>query len=316
VVGEDRGFGNRARLRAPESEADATMGHEDANTIVQEAHRRRRLRGAVTLVLPTAAALGAGAAIAVGAIPGGGGTITGCYLTNNVNAPSLRLGQLRVVDPSLSPTLPGGGPNPAAVCLSDESAISWSQSGPQGPAGATGGQGPAGAPGADGTAALLPAVQFGFDNGAGNMFLKLDGVQGETKHDTHSGYIEISSFSFGAGNRSTGAAGGAGAGKTSFSSFTITKPVDKTSPLLQAGDLAGAHYKEADVFFARKAGRGQQDYLELKIDDVLISSYKLGGASGDSGRPVETIVLDGSKGEATFLSGNSKANVFLKLEGA
>jgi type VI secretion system secreted protein Hcp len=165
---------------------------------------------------------------------------------------------------------------------------------------------------------LLPAVQFGFDNSAGTMFLKLDGVQGESSDHKHKGDIEISSFSFGAGSFGAGGTqahgGGGGAGKTSFSSFTITKQVDKTSPQLQLSDLSGKHYKEADVFFARKAGKGQQDYLEIKLDEVRVSSYQVSGNGGGS-VPTEKIVLDGIKGEATFISGNTKSNILLKLQG-
>jgi type VI secretion system secreted protein Hcp len=295
------------------------VSQDEANQIARATQRMRRSRGALKLALPTAAALGAGAAIAVGAIPGSDGTITGCYLTNTAKAPGLRDGQLRIIDLSLPSQLPTGGPNPAGACLSDESPISWSQSGPSGPQGATGaagGQGTPGAPGSpgvNGQQQLVPAVQFGFDNSAGTMFLKLDGVQGESSDSKHKGDIEISSFSFGAGNVQAHGSGG-GAGKTSFSSFTITKHVDKTSPQLQLSALSGKHYKEADVFFARKAGKGQQDYLKIKLDDVLISSYQTGGHAGGA-IPTETIALDGIKGEATFISGNKRSNVLLKLQG-
>jgi len=299
-----------------------------------------RARRALKLALPTAAVLGAGAAIAVAAIPGSDGTITGCYATptgtnpnsglaNNatVNSVAEPPGALRVIDPSLPHTLktPAGGPipNPAAVCEEEEKQITWNQSGPTGPqgtvgtpglpgtpgpTGAGGSQGPAGTPGAQ---ELLPAVQFGFDNSAGNMFLKLDGVQGESTDSKHRGDFEISSFSFGADNGGAQAhGGGGGAGKVSFSSFTITKPLDKFSPLLQKAALGGQHYKEADIFFARKAGGTQQDYLEIKLTDVLISSYQTGG-SGGGGIQTDKIVLDGIKGEATFISGNKLFNVKL-----
>ncbi len=301
-----------ARSR-PSSAGWQQMSQQEANQIAQETQRKRRFGGALKFALPTAAALGAGAAIAVGAIPGSDGTITGCYLTNTANAPGLRDGQLRIIDPSLPAKLPSGGPNPTGACLSDESTISWSQAGPagpQGPAGVNGGQGAAGPPG---QGMLVPAVQFGFDNSAGKMFLKLDGVSGESSDSKHKGDIEISSFSFGAGRTQAHGSGG-GAGKTSFSSFTITKHFDKSSALLQKATLGGQHFKEADVFFARKAGKGQQDYLEIKLTDVLVSSYQTGGQGGGS-IPIETIALDGIKGEATFISGNKKSNVLLKLQG-
>jgi type VI secretion system secreted protein Hcp len=310
------------------------MSQQEANQIAQETQRMLRSRRVLKLALPTAAALGAGAAIAVAAIPGSDGTITGCYanptgtnpnsgLANNatVNTVVEPPGSLRVIDPSLPHTLkaPSGAPipNAAAVCEEEEKQITWNQSGPQGPAGVNGGQGAAGgqgvpgAPGAHGE--LVPAVQFGFDNSAGKMFLKLDGVKGESTDSKHKGDIEISSFSFGAGNGGAQAhGGGGGAGKVSFSSFTITKHLDKSSPLLQKAVIGGQHYKEADVFFARKAGKGQQDYLKIKLTDVLVSSYQTGGHGGSL--PTETIALDGIKGEATFINGHKLSNIALKLQ--
>ena len=291
------------------------MSQDEANQIVREAQRKRRLSGALKLALPTAAALGAGAAIAVAAIPGAGGTITGCYLTSTANAPTLRIGQLRVIDPSMSATLPGGGPNPAAVCLSDESMISWSQSGPTGPQGSAGATGPQGLPGANGQQVLLPAVQFGFDNSAGPMFLKIDGVPGGLNGGTYKGDIEISSFSFGAGSTlgGTGASSGGGAGKTSFSSFTITKPLDKSSAALELGALSGKDFKEADVYFAHKDAKGQQEFLKIQLQDVVISSYK---TNAGGGTPSETLGLEAVKAEATFINGNSQSHILLKTLGA
>jgi type VI secretion system secreted protein Hcp len=290
------------------------MSQHEANEIARETQRMWRSRRALRFALPTAAALGAGAAIAVAAIPGSDGVITGCYAGPNGASPgdiSEPPGALRVIDPSLPN--PAGAPNVPGACQPGETQITWNQSGPQGPQGTIGAPGAPGVPGAQGAPGeLLPAVQFGFDNSAGKMFLKLDGVKGESQDHKHRGDIEISSFSFGAGNGGAQAhGGGGGAGKVSFSSFTITKHVDKSSALLQKAVVGGQHYKEMDVFFARKAGGTQQDYLEIKLQDVLISSYQAGGSGG--GGATEKLVLDGIKGEATFINGHKLSNVALKL---
>src|SRR5882757_4275104 len=86
------------------------VSREDANAIVVAAQRMRRSRHAVKIALPTAAALGAGAAIAVGAIPSSDGTIQACYagpsgmyVGDAFEAP----GALRVIDPDLA-GLPAG----------------------------------------------------------------------------------------------------------------------------------------------------------------------------------------------------------------
>jgi type VI secretion system secreted protein Hcp len=281
------------------------MSREEANRIARAVERARRTRRAgLKVALPTAAALGAGAAIAIGSIPGGDGTITGCYVTNTDIFPggAVHYGQLRVIDTSQPATLPSGGPNDAGSCLTGEATITWNQRGPQGPQGPPGAQGSAGAAGAPGTS-LVGQTSFGF-GGGGRTFLKLDGVKGESTDKAHKGEIDISSFSIGAGGGQHASGGGGGAGKVTFSSFTITKRIDKASPLLFKAAATGQHYKEAVVSFARKAGGKQTDYLEYKMSQVLISSIQDG--SSQSHVPTEQISFNFAKIEEVFLGSNGK----------
>jgi type VI secretion system secreted protein Hcp len=282
------------------------MSQEEANRLVRAAERLRRSRHlGLKLGLPTAAAFGAGAALAVGAIPGTDGTITGCYITNPDGA---RYGELRVIDPSQPATLPGaGGPNERAVCLGDERTITWNQRGPQGPPGPQGAQGPPGSAGANGAqgangAPLIGQTTFGF-SGGGKTFLKLDGIKGESLDKTHKDEIEIDSFSFSASSSGSGGGSGAATGKT-ISSFTITKKLDKASPALFQAAADGKHIKLADVTFERKAGRGQQEFLVIKLEDVLISSVQQGSGGGGA---KEQVTFAFHKATETFLGANHKA---------
>src|SRR4051794_38298651 len=101
---------------------------------VVEGHRSK-MRRIAKIALPTTAALGAGAAFAVAAIPTPDGTINGCYDTST-GARGLP-GVLRLVD----------SPND---CQEGEKPISWNQKGAPGPQGAQGSQGPAGSNGING----------------------------------------------------------------------------------------------------------------------------------------------------------------------
>jgi type VI secretion system secreted protein Hcp len=277
------------------------MSREEANRIVRAVERARRSRrAALKVAVPTAAALGAGAAIAIGSIPSGDGTITGCYLKTVTNVDIQRYGQLRVIDPSQPATLPGGGPNPQGACLSDEATISWNERGPQGPQGV---QGPIGLQGPAGRD-LVGQTSFGF-GGGGSTFLKLDGVKGEVTDKVHKEDIAISSFSIGATNAAShSSGGGGGAGKVSFSSFTITKRIDKSSPLLFRAAATGQHYKEAVVLFAKVKRGKATDYLEYKMTNVLISSFQDGSSA--SGKPSEQISFNFAKIEEVFLGSNGK----------
>ena len=94
---------------------------------------RRRLRKSLRIVLPTIAALGAGRAVAIGAVVGSDGTINVCVVTSFTNENELPVGALRVLDPAVS-----GDEN----CVSGEEPISWNQHGPPGQTGSTGQTGP------------------------------------------------------------------------------------------------------------------------------------------------------------------------------
>jgi type VI secretion system secreted protein Hcp len=292
------------------------MSAEEASRIARAVQRMRNAKRGLQIALPTAAALGAGAAIAAGAIPSSDGTITGCYAGEQGatvgfdgeyrEAP----GALRVIDPSL-PRPPAGGPDPVRECQGGESPITWNQKGPAGPQGPPGPQGPAGSQGAAGESGLPGETNFGFDNASGNMFLKLEGIKGESTDSKHKGDIQIDSFQWGVGRGISSATGGAGAGKTTIQTFKIVKSVDKSSPLLLAAAASGKHYKEADLLFARKAGGKQVDYLEIKMENVLISSIQAGGSSNN--RPQESISFNFAKVEEVYLSGNGKPQAIVKI---
>ena len=111
-----------------------------------------------------------------------------------------------------------------------------------------------------------------------DLFLKLDGILGESKDLKHKGEIDLESFTWGETNQSAHAAGGGGgAGKVAMQDFHFVTRVNKASPLLFLACASGKHIKEA-LLTARKAGKDQQDYLVFKFKDVLISSYQVGGA--------------------------------------
>lgn len=105
-----------------------------------------RARGVwlVTAALATLAVAG-GAAYAT--IPDGGGVIHACYQSQN--------GALRVIDDA------------AESCLRSESAISWSQTGPQGTTGPQGPQGEPGPQGQSGPVSGYEIVQGSSDFGPG-----------------------------------------------------------------------------------------------------------------------------------------------------
>ena len=115
---------------------------------------------------------------------------------------------------------------------------------------------------------------------AADVFLKLGDIKGESSDDKHKGEIDVLAWSWGVSNAASMATGGGGGlGKASFHDLTITHYIDKASPNLLKMCATGEHIKEATLT-QRKQGKGQQEYLLIKLTDVMVSSVQDGG-TGD-----------------------------------
>jgi type VI secretion system secreted protein Hcp len=131
-----------------------------------------------------------------------------------------------------------------------------------------------------------------------NAYLKLDGIDGESQDKGHSGEIEILSFSWGVEQTiSRESASGAGAGKVTIKDITITKHVDKSSPMLMNACATGQHIKTAQLEVVGKS-RSQSLDLFLKLEDILVSSVQL-HVNTDS--PMEVISLNFTKVEEDYV---------------
>ena len=114
---------------------------------------------------------------------------------------------------------------------------------------------------------------------ASDIFAKIGDIKGESIDDKHKDEIEVLSFSWGVEN--TPNVGGGGAGKATFHDFSFTHNIDKASPRLLQACATGSHLKEATITH-RKAGKALQEFLIIKMNDVIVTSVSLGdsGAGG------------------------------------
>ena len=128
-----------------------------------------------------------------------------------------------------------------------------------------------------------------------DMFLKIDGIEGESKDAKHKDQIDVLSYSWGVSNAgSPGGGSGGGAGKASFQDFSFVHRTGKASPKLFLACASGKHIKQA-VLTCRKAGGKQQEFLKITFSDVLISSFQQGGSTGGDDVPVESVSFDFGK---------------------
>ena len=154
-----------------------------------------------------------------------------------------------------------------------------------------------------------------------DSYLKIDGVQGESMDDKHKNEIELISVNWGAMQSGTASyGGGSGGGRVNMQDFTCTKRFDKASPKLFLACCNGEHIKNA-ILTIRKAGKEQQEYMKITINDVLVSSVSAGGSSeGGDDIPLETLSMNFGKIEIEYkeqkadgtLGGTIKAHYDIK----
>jgi type VI secretion system secreted protein Hcp len=106
---------------------------------------------------------------------------------------------------------------------------------------------------------------------ASDIFAKIGDIKGESLDSKHKDEIEVLSWSWGVTNPAKVSRSGGGAGKASFHDLSFTHKIDKASPLLLKGCATGQHLKEATITH-RKAGKGQQEFLIIKMNDVLVTA--------------------------------------------
>jgi type VI secretion system secreted protein Hcp len=129
---------------------------------------------------------------------------------------------------------------------------------------------------------------------ASGIFAKIGNIKGESLDSKHKGEVEVLSWSWGVAQSGTMAhGGGGGAGKATFHDFNFTHHIDKASPVLLKACATGEHIKEATIT-VRKAGKGQQEFLIIKMNDVIITSVDLSG-TGDAPASAAHVALQFAK---------------------
>jgi len=138
-----------------------------------------------------------------------------------------------------------------------------------------------------------------------DAFLKLEGVKGESVDKAHKDEIDVLSWAWGMSQMGTTHRGtGGGAGKVNVSDLTISKYVDRSSPVLSQACCTGQHFGEA-VLSVRKAGGEPLDYLVVTLKDVMITSVQTSGSQGDE-LIMQTISLNFSNFKESYQPQNAK----------
>jgi type VI secretion system secreted protein Hcp len=135
---------------------------------------------------------------------------------------------------------------------------------------------------------------------AADIFLKIEGLDGESQDSKHKGEIDLASYSWGASQQgSAHVGGGLGSGKVQIHDLQCMTSTNKSSPALMAACASGEHFSKATLT-TRKAGKEQQEYLIITMTDVLVSNYQLAHHASGSDLPTDQFSLNFSKIEYEY----------------
>lgn len=127
-----------------------------------------------------------------------------------------------------------------------------------------------------------------------DMFIKIEGIPGESKDKDHEGEIDVLQWNWGASQSGTmHLGGGGGAGKVNVQDLTFVKYCDKATTNLFKNVCNGRHIPEATLY-VRKAGENALEYLVITMEDLLVSSITNGAQSSDE-RLTECVTLNFAK---------------------
>ncbi|EAP97568.1 hypothetical protein JNB_18898 [Janibacter sp. HTCC2649] len=126
-----------------------------------------------------------------------------------------------------------------------------------------------------------------------SIFARIGAINGESRDARHKDEIDVLSWSWGLSQSGAaghgGGRGGAGAGKATFHDFTFTHHIDKASPLLMKACATGEHIRDATLT-VRKSGQGQQDYVIITMNDLLVTGVST-RVSVEGDATMEEVVL-------------------------
>ena len=115
-----------------------------------------------------------------------------------------------------------------------------------------------------------------------DMFLDLDGIQGESRDATFQNTIDVLAWSWGASR--------ARDKPVNFQDISLTKYIDKSSPALLEKLATGGTIANGSLR-VRKAGLHPLVYLRLCFTGIRVSSISTGGSGGED-RLTENVTLN------------------------
>ena len=126
---------------------------------------------------------------------------------------------------------------------------------------------------------------------ASNDYIKFDGVEGEATDANHGGWIEVQNWSHGFDQPSspTRASQGSTIERANHGDLNFTKFLDSSTDALLKACWSGKQFETVNMDCLKADGENTAiKYLEIKMDDVIVSNYGIFPAAATAASPWKT----------------------------
>lgn len=153
---------------------------------------------------------------------------------------------------------------------------------------------------------------------AEDIYLHIEGIEGEVVETRHQGAIEVESFAWGETQTAPSGRGSAATARVAMQDLHLVMKASRATPKLFLACASGQRFERA-VLTCRKAGR-PLDFLKWVLTDVQITSFETHGSVNEF--PLDQIAItfstitceylevraDGSPGAVTSAGWNLRQN--------
>ena len=146
-----------------------------------------------------------------------------------------------------------------------------------------------------------------------DIFIKLEGIEGEAQDKEHKKEIDVLSWSWGMSQNGTMHLGaGGGSGKVSVQDLSITKYVDSASPAIMTYCCNGKQFATAKLTIRKAGGSAPVEYVILELKEVIVTSVSTGGSGGED-RLTENVSLNFAKFSYAYTPQDQKGAAGTKI---
>ena len=139
-------------------------------------------------------------------------------------------------------------------------------------------------------------------------YIKLPDIEGEVNEEEHSGWVEVQSVSMPIFRSIQGGAVGVGRsnGETTLGDISVYKTWDSSTPSLASAVANGKYLDEVLIHLCSTINEKNIVNLELKLSNVILSSYNFSATGDQSPVPSESVTLNFTKVEWTYKKFDTK----------